>query len=111
MRKPLIYVFFIYLSIVSNQNHSLAAYMTGNDLYKYCKAETSGLKSLCAGFVSGVSDAFTMMSDGKGICVPKRVTVNQLIDIVVNYLEDNPGKRHHEASTAIFVALATEFPC
>jgi hypothetical protein len=46
------------------------------------------------------------------ICIPKEVTSNtQLALIVTKYVRDHPEKLHEPRSTFAFAALQTAFPC
>ena len=44
------------------------------------------------------------------ICVPEGVKLGSIVDMVIKYLEDNPGKRHYPGSSIMFNALM-EFEC
>jgi hypothetical protein len=46
-----------------------------------------------------------------GNCVPPSVTYQQLIDVAVRYMQDNPGIRHESARTLVWQSFNETFPC
>ena len=82
----------------------------GNALYGMCAAppEATVQQSECAGYVTGVADTLVMT---KQICLPSRVIVREVVDVVIKYLRDNPAMRHYSAASDIGVALTDSFPC
>ena len=96
------------------------SFKTGNDLYSVCKAEKGSRfyefeQTTCLEYVTGVFDSFST-SFGVGLmprtfCSPSSVTVSQLKDIAVRYLEQNPSSRHISAAALVMISFKEAFPC
>ena len=76
--------------------------MSGNEVYEDCTGPKGSPK------MEGISDALNM--DGS-VCTPANVTVGQVVDVIVNYLQANPKYRHISASLLAGAALREAFPC
>lgn len=90
-------------------------FVDGNKLYEWCQGFTpqtsvprDGYRfSSCEAYVLGSADVpYT-----RGFCLDDRVTSTQIVDVVVAFLRDHPGGRHHLAAIVVAQALATAFPC
>ncbi len=71
-------------------------------------------KTLCWGYLYGVSDTATTWQETVGnlFCLPEGgAQVNQTVSVVVKYLEDNPEDLHYRADSAVQLALRKAFPC
>ena len=90
-----------------------ANFVNGNDLLKRCNDPQAPF--YCGGFVSGAHDGFTTAwgwsKQAPMFCVPTGVSIPQLVDITVAYLEDHPETRHYAASELIGLAIREAFPC
>ena len=90
-----------------------ATFDTGNTIYAgledYKRDNSTNLvsASISFGYVIGVHDAL----DGVVVCTPENTTKRQVIDIVFNYLRDNPQLRHKAADGLISQALVKFYPC
>lgn len=89
---------------------------TGNELHAVCSSRAMIDVGVCLGFVAGVVDGALMMTrplprKEQLICRPDGVTVGQMRDIVVKFLNDKPGNRHVDAEIMVGLALANAFPC
>ena len=95
--------------LVSGQ--AVAGLMNGNRLLQECRDKNTDI--FCAGFVVGVFDFIDNNQNSLNIrlCTPSGVTVEQLIDTTVKYLETNPEDRHKLAANSVAVALLLAFPC
>ena len=81
----------------------------GNELYEFCqKPDSSVMRGVCGGYVTGVSDA--LRASGS-FCWPQGGTRGQVIDVVTIYLRDHPEKRHLLAFDLVSAALMEKFPC
>src|SRR5262249_57576667 len=65
---------------------------------------------LCIGFVAGISDAvnFSRQFTGQGpntSCTPSEVTIPQLADVALNYMNRNPDKRDLAAAALVVAAI------
>ena len=96
-----------------------AEFYSGNNLLLDCNAQKSEPNhyqqgARCLAYVLGAHDgleiyqAFTMT---RIFCVPAKVTAEQMRDIVIAHLRNNPARRHHGAVNAESKALMDAFPC
>jgi hypothetical protein len=92
-----------------------AQYKNGNTLLEECRTAQSYFsgqrKSLdtliapnCMAYVAGISDMLDDLAGDKR-CVPDGVTVGQLVDVVVRYLEQKPEIRHTSAAALAMTAI------
>lgn len=68
----------------------------------------------CVGYIRGYTDLekfYSEITTKHFFCIPDNAKPEQLIRIVVKYMEDNPAMLHLEDSTIIFNALAHNFKC
>lgn len=102
--------------------------VSGNDLLKECSAKN---KSFCQGYLIGIVDGMDQLAVEmfnpenevdlspyqSGIdsvlefCFPPNMEFIQIIDLVVLFLEENPGIRHFTADSLAFSAIREAFPC
>ena len=97
-------------------------FYNGNKLYSglgYCQelqgTRLSGQASVgkayscerAIGYVMGVSDSL----NGTNACQPTGLNSDQLRDVMHQWLEDNPVKRHESAAVLIQQALLEAWPC
>lgn len=68
--------------------------------YSYIRGALNGIDGTVA--LAGIPDIF---------CIPERVTMGQINDAIIRYLETNPQRRHLPASLLIIQALINSFPC
>lgn len=93
----------------------------GNELYKYCSAQKEKSPSYvhaqasCVGYVVGLIDweyAVAVSQRAKpAFCVKDGMTVQQVVDIVINYLKAHPELRHHNGAWIAGEALRQAVPC
>jgi Rap1a immunity proteins len=102
----------VLLAIISSAN---AGFDSGNDLYKYCtdsKGSTPSdgfRKGMCFGLISGYFENLHMAYQCK--LESPEITRQQVVDIVVNELRDNPAKRHLPANIIATAVLIRVFDC
>lgn len=113
---------------------------TGNALKEWCEDPEEVFQALCAVYIEGVRGGLEYgaistyldfisrivfelseqtysevkalrTSDLLGICQPAGVTGDQIIDVVKKFLEENPERRHEDASALVYSALFDAFPC
>lgn len=92
---------------------------TGNDALTTCTAnfETEIMAaSICLAWMQGVRDGHFMTMALSGFdqplwCTPDNVTNQQLRDIFVKYLRENPERRHEMPAFLYLRAMRGAFPC
>jgi hypothetical protein len=94
-------------------------WMSGNDLLSSCTAtEKTYLTSSdkmseygqCVGYIKGWLDGIGWYGASVPTCVPKGVTVGQLVEMTVKYLRENPAIRHEIVTRHLSDAFK-EFRC
>ena len=76
---------------------------------------------MCTGYIMGAIDGYNDQQERintllgtdttRMYCVPTQVTVKQLIDTVVLYLQQHPERRHYAAIDEVSIALTEAYPC
>jgi Rap1a immunity proteins len=86
-------------------------FKTGDELLEMCRVN----RSQCIDFVAGASDAIGgLQAIGATpvlVCTKPGVTVVQLTDVAVQWLEAHPQARKDGAGGLIWAALVETFPC
>ena len=97
-----------------------ANFVNGNGLYDDCKSDkTDSLyhvkQSACLSYIQGIVDGVDLENNyhksERYYCLPKNVTMGQIRDVVAQFLESNPAKRHLPAAILVVVSLEEVFPC
>ena len=84
-----------------------AEFLDGNGLLSRMNDSEAIPRVAALGYVQGAADVYA----GTKICMPKNVTAGQARDVVKQYLEINPEKRHYSADSLVLNALAQVWPC
>lgn len=86
-----------------------AEFWTGNKLYNNMKSTNNMDQVQAYGYVMGVFDT----SAGVEHCgqAAQNVTVGQINDIAMQYLEQNPAQRNLAADLLVRVAFSRVWPC
>lgn len=82
---------------------------TGVQLYSLCQDGDPA----CAGYikvVSGILDGGHPVH-GNSACIPNGVGIDQLTDVSVRWMEENPQKMSASSTEIIARALSVSFPC
>jgi hypothetical protein len=83
--------------------------ITGNELLVWCDDKTNfSHVGACLGYIEDVVD---QLIEAHIVCVPSQVTVGQIPDMVVKYLEAKPELRHLPGPSLIYQAIQPIFPC
>ena len=86
-----------------------SSFVSGNDLYDECTNLTGSAKHIhCTGYVTGIADFLNMEGS---VCLPANVTVQQIEDVIVNYLREKPRYGQISASALVGIALRKAFRC
>ncbi|MFK0272708.1 Rap1a/Tai family immunity protein [Ensifer sp. NPDC090286] len=94
---------------------ALAGFETGNDVLSACRSlrtENFFDAGRCLGYVVAISDMLEInwfLYNRVDCQMPERVTKGQVADIVVAYLERNPGTRHQSAAGLVSMAIQEQF--
>jgi hypothetical protein len=87
--------------------------MTGNDILRLCKSGTRADVNICWGYVEGVADRDrgARELEKRSQCRSHELDVSELVDIVVRFLDNNPGVRALRATFVIETAIADALGC
>ncbi len=92
----------------------------GSDLLRDCQTvKEFGHREFllgCERYVVGVLDSYQVATvllkpSIKAFCLPKGGTTDQMIKVVIKYLENHPEQLHLPAANVIYLALDDAFPC
>lgn len=87
-------------------------YVTGKELQRYCLSSLNTDYGYCAGFITGVADVmFIEDIGGKRSCHKPTVRSQELIDLVLTYMEHHPEVYRNTARSIVVGALSQNFPC
>src|SRR5690348_3802091 len=97
---------------------SMGRFELGNDLLGVCSDDHHFNQAYCKGYAVGVADALmaanAMKANGYEVpsaCIPNNVKSEQVRDVLVQYLNAHPEKRHEPAAGHALLALQAAFPC
>lgn len=87
-----------------------------NELLRDCTHPSPGTftAGLCLGYLKGVAEMSRLrekLPKLPPVCVPDAVTVGQVRNIVVRYLEEHPEELHYSSIILVTNALDEAFPC
>ena len=99
------------IAMVSFPQPGSSQFYSGNDILRFCTASNAVDQAVCGGYIVGVSDGSVLLTGPTIICIPAGVTVKQLKDIVIAYLQRVPELRHLAAGGSVGTALFQAFPC
>jgi Rap1a immunity proteins len=98
--------------ILISATGSSPGFETGKDLMSQCSSATA--RAECLGYIRGTADTLLLYAAAKGsapFCIPQGVTVDQMQDAVVTFLEKRQAQWHEGAAGLIFAALVKAWPC
>ncbi len=91
---------------------------SGNFWFTVCGSKGQLEEAVCTAHIAGLRGAFEMSADYYKIekkrhlyCVADDVTLQQSIDVFVEFLRDNPKLRNNTSRVLFAVAMIKAFPC
>lgn len=111
VRNILIVAFLLFTTFDANAD------VPASVLAKYCAEYPSSSEgsAICLGYVTGVLDAYRMVSrtifKDKLFCETKAFTGNAAIQTVKDYLLAHPAQLSDQAASVILAMLGEKFPC
>jgi hypothetical protein len=105
-------VFFILAGAFCFPSRSSADFYSGNELLAKCTGSAVD-QMFCTGYVIAIADALDhdLPVFGFKACIPRGVTIKQIIDAAVSSLSRGISARHLAASSLVAEAIAKIFPC
>ena len=100
--------FFILVLFSSNIYAEEKVYFfSGNELLERLEIENK-YWSGSIGYLNGLIDSLTY---SRQVCVTENVTTEQIRDISLKVLKENPSIRHHAAASFLIPEFQKNFPC
>lgn len=97
-----------FVNAASPQIANARSYESGDTLLSLCEEpQDSPLYGFCTGYIVGAADAL----DEGLFCPPEEHAKQQIVDVTVRWLRDNPEDRPGTAHSLVARALAEKFPC
>lgn len=84
-----------------------AEFYTGNELLERMRSRDSIQRLEAMMYIAGAADAHR----GAVSCPLPEVTLGQVYDLVKNYLERTPERRHQPGDWVVAAAMRPVFPC
>lgn len=87
-----------------------------NELLRDCTAPLRGTftSGFCLGYLKGAAEMSRLrakLPNLPTVCVPDALTVGQVRNIVVSYIEEHPEELHYASIALVNNALDEAFPC
>src|SRR6516162_4213321 len=90
---------------------------TGNDWLKLCEGKPNAgiYMARCHSYTRGLADGLIVWAsvdpEGAAVCIPDEVTSQQLMEIGINFIANNPKDRHNGSAYLLALAFRTAYPC
>ena len=85
----------------------------GADFLAVCQYENNRPPDVCLAYVAGVAGtlALNWSDTGQRICVPNNATLRTTLDLVLQYVKDNPEKRDQKTIFLIAQVAIKKYVC
>src|ERR1700674_374862 len=86
---------------------------SGSDFLAVCQYDNNRPPDVCLAYVAGVVGtlALNWSDTGQRICVPDSATVRTTLDLVLQYIKDNPEKRNQKTIFLIAQVTFKKYVC
>lgn len=84
-----------------------AEFVTGNHLLQTLKKDSALNRAVAMGYIVGIADA----AEGTVSCLPPSVTIPQVINLVEQWMENNPQLLHNTGDRIVVAVLGQAWPC
>ena len=96
-------------SVSDARAQDVRRFYDGNWLFRICGSQQT--RERCLGYVAGAADGIAGGAP-RTFCIPERVTLNQVVDVVMNWLRRFPQMRQEATADVIVnVAISEAWPC
>ena len=90
-----------------------------HEFIKYDQGQThdSEKRARCISYIKGAFDSFYSLKgylnkdEIQDVCIPIKVTKDQIVRVVYVYLRNHPSKLKQTGSSIVILALIDKFPC
>src|SRR5580700_2922271 len=86
---------------------------SGNDFLAVCQYDNNRPPDVCLAYVAGVAGtlALNWSDTGQRICVPENATLRTTLDLVLQYIKDNPEKRNQKPIFLVAQVTIKQYVC
>jgi hypothetical protein len=86
---------------------------SGGDFLAACQYDNNRPPDICLAYVAGVAGtlALNWSDTGQRICVPDSATLRTTLDLVLQYIKDNPEKRNQKTIFLIAQVTIKKYVC
>lgn len=124
MKKIILFTFLpiFLLATVTTTHKARAIQVSGIYLLELCGKNENGSEivvgghAACQAYIAGVIDYHSILQAGKAlpnlsICIPETVTLSELHDVVLNYLQNSPQHDSFAGAPVVTLALRQIYKC
>jgi hypothetical protein len=86
---------------------------SGDDFLAVCQYDNNRPPDVCLAYVAGVAGtlALNWSDTGQRICVPENATLRTTLDLVLQYIKDNPEKRNQKPIFLVAQVTIKNYVC
>jgi hypothetical protein len=113
LRTLIIAVLALTISSAAKAQKTSEVLNSGEDFLAVCQFDNNRPPDVCLAYVAGVVGtlALNWSDTGQRICVPDSATVRTTLDLVLQYIKDNPEKRNQKTIFLIAQVTIKKYVC
>jgi hypothetical protein len=113
LRTLIIAVLALTISSAAKAQKTSDVLNSGDDFLVLCQYDNNRPPDVCLAYVAGVVGtlALNWSDTGQRICVPDSATVRTTLDLVLEYIKDNPEKRNQKTIFLIAQVTIKKYVC
>jgi hypothetical protein len=113
MKTLIMAVLALTISSVAKAQKTSDIIYSGDDFLATCQYDNNRPPDVCLAYVAGVAGtlALNWSDTGQRICVPNDATLGTTLDMVLQYIKDNPEKRSQKTIFLIAQATIKKYVC
>jgi len=106
-------VFALTISSVAMAQKTSDIINSGEDFLAVCQYDNNRPPDVCLAYVAGVAGtlALNWSDTGQRICLPDNATLRTTLDLVLQYIKDNPEKRNQKPIFLIAQVTIKKYVC
>ena len=98
----------VFIALTAPCAYGTESFLTGRQLLTYCQSEKPGEKSMCYGYIVGLTETEIF---NETLCMDDTVTYQFTMDKSIAYLHNNPDILHESAAPNLTETLKAVYPC
>ena len=113
LRTLIIAVLALTISSAAKAQKTSDVLNSGDDFLAVCQYDNNRPPDVCLAYVAGVAGtlALNWSDTGQRICVPDSATLRTTLDLVLQYIKDNPERRNQKTIFLIAQATIKKYVC